>query len=334
MGFIEEQKERISGKPVRIVYPEGCDRRIVEAAAQVAAKKIAIPILLGSAKEISEAAELAGADISGIETIDPAASGKLEEYAARYSEEAGFPAAAARVIIKKPLGFGAAMVRFGDCDAMIGGAINATENVIQNSRQIIGLEEGIDSPSSFMVMSTPHYQTQEGHALIFADPGVNPRPTPAELADIAIASARSALRLFGWEPRVAMLSFSTQGSARHAEADRVIEALAIARKREPHLLIDGEMQADAALSPCVAQSKMKRPGKVAGCANILVFPDLNAANIGFKLTQRLGEAGAYGPFLQGFAKTVSDLSRGCTVDDIIGVSVIAALEVQGRRRVR
>jgi phosphate acetyltransferase len=187
------------------------------------------------------------------------------------------------------------------------------------------------SPSSFMVMSTPHYAAEEGHALIFADPGVNPNPDASQLADIAIASARSANRLFGWEPRIAMLSFSTQGSARHPDVDKVTSALRIVRERDPGILIDGEMQADAALVPSVAERKMKHPSSVAGRANILVFPDLDAANIAFKLVQRLGEAGAYGPFLQGFAKPVSDLSRGCTVEDIIGVTVMAVIDVQGRR---
>lgn len=331
MGFIEEQKQRLSGNQTRIVYPEGSDQRIISAAMQVLKNGIGVPILLGTIEDVTKAANLAGLDLNGIEIIDPEESEKLEEYVEKFSKETGFPAVAARVIIKKPLGFGAAMVRFGDCDAMIGGAINATENVIQNSRQIIGLDEGIHSPSSFMVMSTPHYKGEEGNALVFADPGVNPHPTPEELADIAIASARSVKRLFGWEPRIAMLSFSTQGSAKHADVDQVVAALNLVHEREPELLVDGEMQVDAALVPSVAESKMKHPSEVAGRANILVFPDLNAANIGFKLTQRLGEAGAYGPFLQGFAKTVSDLSRGSTVEDIIGVSVMAALEVQGRQ---
>ena len=330
MGFIDEQKTRIAER-MQIVYPEGGDRRIAAAAAQVLSEGIAVPILLGSEAEVAASAEQAGVDLSGIKVIDPADSEKLEDYTERYSQESGFPAAAARVIIRKPLGFAAAMVRFGDADAMVGGVVNTSANIIQNSRQLIGLEDGIHSPSSLMVMSTPHYATEEGNALIFADPGVNPHPTPEELADIAIASARSARRLFGWEPRVAMLSFSTQGSAKHADVDRVIEALNIAREREPGLLIDGEMQADAALVPSVARDKMKKPSQVAGRANILIFPDLTASNIAFKLTQRLGEAGAYGPFLQGFAKTVSDLSRGSTVEDVIGVSVMAALEAHGRR---
>ena len=331
MDFIEELKSKLTGEPMRIVLPEGEDPRVTAAAVRIKEDGFAVPILLGSEEQIKAAAEKAGVDVSGIETIDPATSEKTEEYAAKYTEETRFPLPASRVLIKKPLGFGAAMTRFGDADAYVAGAINRTSDVIQNCRQIIGMEQGITQPSSFMVMHTPHFAVEEGNAIVFADPGVNMNPDAAQLADIAIASARSTKRLLGWEPRVAMLSFSTQGSAHHADADKVIEALNIVKEREPELLIEGEMQADAAIVPSVAQLKIKNPGPVAGRANVLIFPDLDAANISFKLVQRIGEADAYGPFLQGFAKTASDLSRGCTVDDIFGVAIMAALEAQGRR---
>ena len=332
MDFIEELKQRIEGPAAKMVFPEGTDARIVAAAAWVAQDGIAVPVLLGAADEVAAAAEKAGVSLGGIEVVDPTATPKLAEYVERYAAETGFPAPAANVLFKKPLGFGAAMVRFGDADAYIAGAANRTSDVIQNCRQIIGMEEGIETPSSFMVMSTPHFAVEEGNAIVFADPGVNTNPTAAQLADIAIASARSTERLLGWEPRVAMLSFSTKGSARHADADKVIEALGIVRDREPELLVDGELQADAAIVESVAEAKVNEESPVAGRANVLVFPDLDAANIAFKLVQRMGEAGAYGPFLQGFARTASDLSRGCTVEDIVGVSVMAVLEAQGRRK--
>ena len=332
MGFIEELKSKLTGEPVRIVFPEGEEPRIVAAAVKIAEDGFAVPILVGSPEQIAAAAAEAGVDASGIESIDPQTTEKLDEYVERYSAETKFPAVAAKVLMKKPLGFAAAMTRFGDADAYVGGAINRTSDVIQNCRQIIGMEEGIKTPSSFMVMHTPHFAVEEGNAIVFADPGVNMQPDSAMLADIAIASARSTKRLLGWEPRVAMLSFSTAGSARHADVDKVIEAVKIVKEKEPDLLIDGEMQADAAIVPSVAKTKIKGESPVAGRANVLVFPDLDAANISFKLVQRMGDAGAYGPFLQGFAKTASDLSRGCTVDDVVGVAVMAALEAQGRRK--
>ena len=331
MDFIEELISKIQGPPKKIVLPEGNDSRIVAAASWLAQENIAVPILLGAADDVSAAAEKAGVSLSGIEVIDPQASSKLAEYVEQYVEETKFPAPAAEVLMKKPLGFGAAMARFGDADAFVGGVANRTSDIIQNCRQIIGMEEGISIPSSMMVMATPHFACEEGNAVVFADPGVNANPSAEELADIAITTARSTRRILGWEPRIAMLSFSTKGSASHPDVDKVVEALGLAKEKDPDLLIDGEMQLDAAVVDSVAASKIPDGSPVAGRANVLVFPDLDAANIAFKLVQRMGDAGAYGPFLQGFAKTASDLSRGSTVEDVVGVSVMAVLEAAGRQ---
>jgi len=226
-------------------------------------------------------------------------------------------------MLSNPLFLAALMVRMGEADGMIAGAIATSADVITAAEGIIGLKKGISVPSSFFIMEIPSYEGGENGLLLFADSSVNIDPTSEQLADIAITTARTAKELLGWTPRVAMLSFSTKGSAIHPRVDKVIEATKIANRKAPSLAIDGELQGDAALVEEIAIKKMKgKIGKVAGRANVLIFPDLDSGNITYKLVQTLAKANAYGPILQGFEKPVSDLSRGAKVSDMVGVIAI------------
>lgn len=293
MSVIDEARAKIKDRRLKLVMPEGEDERIREAAARLAADGLAEPIVFSA------------------DDVPAALPHHAEVVQARRAKMTG---AMALRLLQKPLYRAGAMVAAGEASAMLAGTANPTARVIEAALMTIGLAEGISTPSSFFLMQWPDRR------LIFADCAVNIQPDAAGLAAIAMASAASAASLMGETPRVAMLSFSTKGSGSHADADKVIEALRIVRETQPGLLIDGELQGDAALSPAVAARKLKEPGEVAGRANVLVFPDLDAGNIAYKLTQYLAGAQAIGPVLQGFARPVSDLSRGASVDDIVAAA--------------
>lgn len=331
MAFIDIIKEKAKSDKKTIVLPETNDKRTLIAAANIIKEDIADIIMIGKEEKIMDGAGWLDLDLSKVKVVDPANYEKLDDYIKLFYElrkSKGMTEEKAKeILLNDYLTFGVLMVKANDADGMVSGACHATADVLRPSLQILRTAPGVKLVSGFFILDVPNSPYGENGTFLFADCGLNQDPTSEELAAIADTSAKSFKNLIGGKPIIAMLSHSTKGSAKHPLVDKVVDAVKIAKEQYPHLTIDGELQVDAALVPTVA--KAKAPGsEVAGHANVLIFPNLDCGNIGYKLVERLGGAHAYGPMLQGIAKPVNDLSRGCKWEDIVGVVALTAVQAQ------
>lgn len=317
----------------RIVLPEGDEERTLVASEKIKKENLAHLILIGDEKVIRDKAEKLNVNLTGIEIVDPNKSEDLSRYVEAFYElrkNKGMTMEKADLIVRDPLYFATMMVKLDDADGMVSGAVHTTGDLLRPGLQIIKTAPGVSVVSSFFIMMVPNSVYGDSGMLLFADCAVNPNPTAEQLASIAIATADTAKTVCNVEPKVAMLSFSTMGSADHELVSKVREATEIAKELRPDLDIDGELQLDAAIVPSVASQKAPN-SKVAGKANVLVFPDLQSGNIGYKLVQRFAKAEAIGPVCQGFAKPINDLSRGCSSEDIVSVVALTAVQAQAKK---
>jgi phosphate acetyltransferase len=330
MNVMESIFAKAKDNPQRVAFPEAMEEKILLAVRQCADKGICLPFLVGPAVDIEKAASQFGVNLQGLTIVDTTREEWLDGIIARYTERK--PVNSAKTMKRKtkdPLYTALMLEEIGEVDCTFAGLSHTTGDVILAGQLTVGLAEGIDVVSSFGIFDIPGYQGPEGSLLAFADSAVCVDPGPAELASVAVTTCDSIRQLLGWEPCCALLSFSTDGSGDHALVDKVREAVRIAKEKRPDLAIDGEFQLDAAISPAVAAKKVKRESKVAGKANIIIWPNLDVGNVGVKLVQQFAHADAYGPVLQGFAKIVSDCSRGAPVSELVGNIAISTVRAQG-----
>ncbi len=327
MNLMERFKERARKAGKTIVLPEGSDDRTLKAANQAVKEGVFKPIVLGNKDDISKRCKELGIDLN-FEVLDHLKTDYFDKYAEFYYQKRkakGITKEEAEKIMQDPLFFGAMMVEDGKADGSVAGALNTTANTVRAALHIIGTKEGTKTVSSFFLMITQNPAFGVDGAMLFADCAIVPNPNAVQLAEIAISTADNCRKFLEVEPKVAMLSFSTKGSANHPDVDKVKEAIEYIKSRRPDIVVDGEMQADAAIVESVGQKKA--PGSpVAGKANVLIFPDLDAGNIGYKLTQRIGNAAAIGPVLQGLNKPCNDLSRGCSYQDIVDTGILTVIQ--------
>lgn len=330
MSFIEEMKKRASSSIKTIVLPEANDKRVLAASQTVMKEKFAKVVLVGNKEEAEQVAKENEIDISGVEFVEPAKSAKYDEYVQAFYElrkAKGMTEEKAKELMLDSTHFAMMMVKSGEVDGLVSGAAHSTADTLRPALQILKTAPNTKLVSAFFVMCVPDCKYGENGVFVFSDCGLNENPDAESLSEIAISSSKSFEQLVGKKSEVAMLSYSTYGSAKSELTQKVIDATNLVKEKMPELAVDGELQLDAAIIPEVAASKAKG-SPVAGHANTLIFPDLNAGNIGYKLVQRLAKAEAYGPLCQGIAKPVNDLSRGCSADDIVGVIAITAVQAQ------
>jgi len=329
MDFIEQMKHKAKTDKKRIVLPEASDLRVIQAASVALQEGIAEIILIGNPAEILRMA--GDLDLTGAIMIDSEVGEKGAEYSEAFYElrkGKGMTREKAKEIMKDPVYFGMMMLQLGDADGLISGAVHSTADTLRPALQIVKAARDTKLVSTFFIMDIPDCEYGQNGVLLFSDCALNENPDAQQLSEIAVASARTMEKLLGIKPIVAMLSYSTFGSAKSTLTEKVVQATQLAKEKAPDVLIDGEMQVDAALVQRVANLKAPQ-SNVAGQANVLIFPDLNAGNIGYKLTERLAKAKAYGPITQGLAKPINDLSRGCKAEDIVGVIAITVVQAQG-----